>query len=183
MNALASISFGVLLYLAALAGSVLSAGHNGYETFFALGPIAFFHFSAGLSMIGGASIGNASRAIKLRCIRLGRRDYAAVLCMCRRACDDAAGLDAAETSARHHRRNVDRRGIAPSLSPRTGNGVVVARHLQSPPHPNAIRVRRRTSVVTQCVGVLHENKQTRPMDWQKNRATNCPIFVDLTSSA
>ena len=70
MNALASISFGVLLYLAALAGSVLSAGHNGYETFFALGPIAFFHFSAGLSMIGGASIGNASRAIKLRCIVL-----------------------------------------------------------------------------------------------------------------
>jgi hypothetical protein len=68
VNAIASISFGALLYLAALAGSALS--HNGYETFFAIGPIALFHFSAGLSTIGGASLSSADRAIKLRCFVL-----------------------------------------------------------------------------------------------------------------
>jgi hypothetical protein len=70
VNAIASISFGVLFYLAALAGSVLSARYNGYETFFAVGPIAVFHFGAGVSTIGGASISSASRAIKLRCFVL-----------------------------------------------------------------------------------------------------------------
>lgn len=58
--------------------------------------------------------------------RLGGRDYAAVLRMCHRACDDAAGLDAAKTRGRRHLRNMGRRGIAPSISPRTGNGAVVA---------------------------------------------------------
>lgn len=78
MNTIASISFGVLLYLAALAGSALSGQQNVYETLIAIAPIAYFHFSSGLSTIGGPSLGGASHAIKLRCIILA----AAITLLC-----------------------------------------------------------------------------------------------------
>ena len=62
MKTLASISFGVLLYLTGLAGSVLFASHRGYGTLSAIGPIMLFHFAVGVSTIGGSPSIGADRS-------------------------------------------------------------------------------------------------------------------------
>ncbi len=55
VNTVAAIFYGALLYLAALAGNNVSAGHFGFGTLSAIAPIMLFHFISGVLAIGGPS--------------------------------------------------------------------------------------------------------------------------------